>query len=239
MQKIPTSIQALIDSIQTAEHLSPKQINQLVAEANIQEEDLLPWTDFEHPLADGYGRKMVYDGGSFEIMVMSWNPGDFSAVHNHGYTEWGAVQIFGTAQHHTFNLKDNCLTTAKKEVLLPRQIVKVNNPLIHQMGNLTTRPYMTLHVYGCNHREKLVTADAKIYEFENSRIVTTSGGAFFNLPSAEVTLASEGLQTDQATFTDQAYYLLRLLHRVEQTEDVLAKKDRLLGQLQAYWDVVV
>ncbi|MBK8652429.1 MAG: hypothetical protein IPN20_00430 [Haliscomenobacter sp.] len=51
---------------------------------------ITPWADFDHPDADSYGRKMAYKGPNFEIMVMSWKPGDFSSIHDHGHTQWGS-----------------------------------------------------------------------------------------------------------------------------------------------------
>jgi len=233
MKELPVSLQNLITSIENEKVLNPKKIKELVELANVQEEDLMPWADFGHPLEDGYGRKMVHNGGDFEVMVMSWNPTDFSSIHNHGYTDWGAVQLFGTAQHHIYNLKNNVLTTAKKEILLPRQIVKVNNPLIHQMGNLTTKPYLTLHIYGCDNGVELLTEDAKVYELEKGRIVTTTGGAFFNLPEKEVTLESVGLVADETTFLDQAYYLLQYYNRMDQTPALEAAKENVIRGLQS------
>jgi predicted metal-dependent enzyme (double-stranded beta helix superfamily) len=228
----PESIQKLIDLIKSNDNITPKRIKELIEEANIQPEDLAPWADFNHPKEDGYGRKMIYDAGYFEIMTMSWNPGDFSGIHDHGYTEWGAVQVFGTAQHHSFKYKGNTLTTTRKEVLLPGEIVKVNNPFIHQMGNNTTTPYMTLHIYGSNSRDELVTQDSKIYEVEKGRVIVTSGGAFFDLPVGSYVVESDDLETDASTMLDQSFYLMKLFERMDQNEETFGKKAHVLEVLQ-------
>jgi cysteine dioxygenase len=228
---IPQSIQQLIKSIEAEPKMTPKKAKELVEAANITAEDLMPYADFEHPVEDCYGRKMLYDAGAFEIMVMSWNPGDFSAIHNHGYTEWGAVQVFGTAQHNIFNLKEKYLTTAKKEVLMPGEVVKVNNALIHQMGNSTTAPYLTLHLYGCNTRNELVTADSYIYELEKKRIVETTGGAFFNLSADEVKTVKEELSADEETYIYYTYLLLEYYKRLPNAGEM---KQELLQQMQDF-----
>ena len=92
-------VQLLSNTIEKEGKLSPKHVKELVEQANVQEKDLLSYADYNHPVEDCYGRKMVYDNGNFEVMVMSWNPDDYSSIHNHGYTEWGVVQVFGNAHH--------------------------------------------------------------------------------------------------------------------------------------------
>jgi predicted metal-dependent enzyme (double-stranded beta helix superfamily) len=151
MEKVtlPTSLSRLVNlidtTIQKEGKLSPKRAKEVVLQANVQLVDMMEYADFDHPVEDCYGRKLVYHGGKFEIMVMSWNPGDYSSIHNHGYTEWGVVQVFGHTHHFLFNLKNENLSFAKKEILPAGAAIKVNNALIHQMGNSTTEPYMTLH----------------------------------------------------------------------------------------------
>ncbi|MFT4667738.1 MAG: putative metal-dependent enzyme (double-stranded beta helix superfamily) [Polaribacter sp.] len=179
-------VEKLSTAVATEGNLSPLRAGEIVSAANITAEDLAPYADFDHPVADCYGRKLVVDNGSFEVMVMSWNPRHYSSIHNHGYTQWGVVQVFGNTHHMIFHEKDNELRFSRKEILTPGGVVKVNNKFIHQMGNATSDRYMTLHVYGCNDRDKDVTADAKNYDLEFNRVSRTTGGAFFNLPKEEI-----------------------------------------------------
>ena len=191
---LPTVIPANLETLKTligsaldnGEKITAALIKKLVEQAQITEVDLEPYADFDHPVADSYGRKMIYDGGKFEIMAMSWNPGHYSSIHNHGYTQWGVVQVFGNTHHFIYKNKDGALTFAKKEVLTKGAITKVVNATIHQMGNPSTGKYMTLHVYGSDEKEGEITADAKNYELEFDRINHTTGGAFFNLPEGQM-----------------------------------------------------
>ncbi|MEZ4686290.1 MAG: hypothetical protein R3B47_09550 [Bacteroidia bacterium] len=82
-----------------ARHSTPIKQKELVLRADVKVEDMMHFADFNHPLEDGYGRNLVVDNGNFEVMVMSWNPGDYSSIHNHGYTQWGVVQAFGHVHH--------------------------------------------------------------------------------------------------------------------------------------------
>lgn len=180
-------IQKLVDFLSSDKNLAPIAIKQFLMELKLAEKDLMHWADFHHPKHEGYGRKMVYQGTNYEVMVMSWMPGDFSGVHNHGYTQWGAVQVFGNASHYIYRMDaENDIKIARKESFQSGDIAMVNNALIHQMGNQTAQPYLSLHIYGTPDSIDDVTADSLIYEIEKNRIVKTTGGAFFMLPEEEV-----------------------------------------------------
>ncbi len=187
---LPTPLEALktsiVNALEKGERITSGLIKRMVEKIQVKEEDLEPYADFDHPLEDGYGRKMIYKGGEFEIMAMSWNPGHYSSIHNHGYMQWGVVQVFGNAHHFTYKNKNGELIFVKKEILTKGTITQVVNATIHQMGNPSTRNYMTLHIYGGSGKEGKITADAKNYELEFDRINHTTGGAFFNLPKDQI-----------------------------------------------------
>ena len=145
---LPTSLARLVDYISTAikheEKLTPLRARELVLAADVQEEDMMQYADFDHPIEDCYGRKMVHDNGNFEVMVMSWNPNHYSSIHNHGYTEWGVVQAFGNVHHFIYKEKDGRLIFSKKEIS--------NLPLSEQYlfqrfghGPITRVPYRCIH----------------------------------------------------------------------------------------------
>ena len=232
---LPTSLGRLAgllkSEVDSGQKLNPKRVKEIVLQADVQEEDLAHYADFDHPIEDCYGRKMVLDYGAFEIMVMSWNPRDYSSIHNHGYTQWGVVQVFGNVHHFIYQDKEGVLDFAKKEILVKGSVVKVNNNLIHQMGNPSSEPYYTLHVYGSNERTENVTADAKNYDLEFDRISHTTGGAFLNLPAEEIYDFQEGPTPSSEVFHHYAYLLLDYYDRQEASEEIDALRSRLLGKL--------
>jgi hypothetical protein len=67
-------------------------------------------------------------------MVMSWRPGDFSTIHDHGYTQWGAVQVFGPAEHATFRIDDDKIATLARWRMKNRDVIGVHHDLLHQMA---------------------------------------------------------------------------------------------------------
>ncbi len=231
---LPVRLQKLVDiltEVTQTSTLTPKAIKEIVAQAAVAPEDLLPYADFDHPVEDCYGRKMVYDGGKFEVMAMSWNPNHYSSIHNHGYTEWGIVQVFGPAHHMMYHLKDRMLHTSVREILSPGAIIKVNNALIHQMGNPTTERFQTLHIYGCNSKDGDITADATNFDLEFNRTVETTGGAFFNLPEDQYYSVKEGLSADEDTFMFYAHLLLDYYNRQPKSEKISALKAQLMQKI--------
>lgn len=219
MEKLTPGLQRLVDSIEKKqEHLTVKLAAQLMADAQILEADVLPWADFNHPVLDGYGRKLAFHTDKFEIMIMTWNPGDYSSVHDHGYTQWGAVQVFGDVMHQSYSNVGEKFKLRSKEILPKGSITKVNNALIHQMGNATTKPYLTLHMYGANEAYDTVTADMKIYELETGVIRKTNGGAFFNLTDDVAPVIGNMLPIDKETFVNQASILMQYYCRYSANE---------------------
>ncbi len=235
---LPKSLDNLVSILSSAIDLygeiTPKLAKELVVKANVQVADMMHYATFDHPIEDCYGRKLVFENEHFEVMVMSWNPRDYSSIHNHGHTEWGVVQVFGNTHHLIYCLKNNQLSFAKKEILPKGAAIKVNNAFIHQMGNSTTEPYMTLHVYGSNHLQKSITADAKNFDLELDRIAHTSGGAFFSLPAENVYDIEAGVAPNREVFMHYAYLLMDYYNRQESTAAIVEKKQNLLEKMKAY-----
>lgn len=232
---LPTTLETLktriISALDNGEKITAALIKKLVEQSKVTEEDLKPYADFEHPVEDNYGRKMIYDGGKFEIMAMSWNPGHYSSIHNHGYTQWGVVQVFGNTHHFIYKNKDGELKFAKKEVLTKGAITKVVNATIHQMGNPSTGKYMTLHVYGSDEKEGEITADAKNYELEFDRINHTTGGAFFNLPEDQIYNFKPGPNPTKDVFINYAKLMMDYYERQNKSSKINALKGELIKKL--------
>jgi len=196
-------LQWLINALQNANNLTPNSIKRLVEQAHISEADLLPWADFAHPVTDSYGRKLVFDGGHFEIMAMSWLPGDISAIHDHGSTEWGAVQSFGSAAHYIYTLQQTTTGPVLSQPMAapykPGMVREVDHHLIHQMGNIGEMPFLSLHVYGLEKQSAssvAITGNARIFDLSEGSIQYTDGGVFFCLPESQINQREYGLSAD-------------------------------------------
>ncbi|MEZ5058922.1 MAG: hypothetical protein R2879_17955 [Saprospiraceae bacterium] len=216
IQNLPSSLQHIARSLEKDADLKPSNVIRVIKEAQVHPEDLKPWSDFDHPEQDSYGRKMVFKGDNFEIMVMSWRPGDFSGIHDHGYTQWGAVQIFGPAEHATFRVEDGHISTLARWTVKPGDIVGVGHSLVHQMGNTTTDTFfLSLHVYGELEAIDNVTGDARIFDLENNTIQRVDGGVFFALPPKDIKRIEKGPKGDFPTRLRHMVELSRRLRKME------------------------
>ena len=199
VENFSTSLQNLIETLQRSPFFTPTQIKDIVENANLTPDELMPWADFDHPVTDSYGRKLVCDGGHFEIMVMSWVPGDFSAIHDHGATQWGAVQCFGAAEHYIYRFANGLLSTLEPAHYTPGMVREVDHSLIHQMGNSATEPFLSLHVYGCPQPNTAITGNARIFDLFEGSIQYTDGGVFFGLPESQINKRTYGIRGDRET----------------------------------------
>ena len=214
--KLPASLQHIANALQNEKELKPSTVSKIIKEAGVQPKDLEPWADFDHPVADSYGRKMAFKGGHFEIMVMSWRPGDFAAIHDHGHTQWGAVQIFGAAEHATFRVEDGFISTLARWTVKPGDIIGVGHSLVHQMGNPSSDAFfLSLHVYGDVGDIENVTGDARVFDLENNTVQRVDGGVFFALPPGAVKRTEPGPTPDFPTRLRHMTELIRRLRKME------------------------
>lgn len=193
------SVENLVKALENLEQFTPESVHRVVSECDIGVEDLGNWIDYDYPVADSYGRKMVHDGGFFEVMVMCWRPGDYSAIHDHGKAEFGAVKIFGDVEHAMFKLEDQKFTTISRERVKSGTTLKVTPSLIHQMGNPGESNFFTLHVYGNVDLDSGVTSEARIFDYSRNELLFVNGGIFYLLPESEIVYRKKLPEADHET----------------------------------------
>lgn len=217
----PARLEGLIRNIEQDAHCSPQRLRQHILAANLSTDDLLPWADFQHPVTDSYGRKAVYESEYFEVMVMSWAPGDFSTIHDHGLAQWGAVQCFGDAEHSIYALDEGVLRTVAIEPFRSGAVHAVNPDLIHQMGNPSNRYFLSLHIYGREEPSESITGDAQIFDLFEGCMQLTNGGVFFCLPEALILGRRPGLRGDRPTTLRHHEQMRDRIQRILESQDYL------------------
>ena len=183
---MPECLRALVSSLNEGETVDPRRAAALLTALDLTLDDLEPWFAFDHPVEDSYGRKLIAGGANYELMLMSWAPGDYSAIHDHGMAEWGAVRYFGPADHAVFDEREGLLTLRKRMTMRPGDVFAVAQSLIHLMGNPTHGPIVSLHLYGRDESADAVTGSARIFDLLEDTIQRTDGGVFFCLPEHQV-----------------------------------------------------
>jgi hypothetical protein len=203
---LPETLSGLIARIEGAPIMNNELLLDFLAQLPIRVEDIESYSFFNHPLYESYGRREVFRSERLKIFVMSWNPGDFTAIHDHEPDEWGAVLFFGNMAHRLYALENGHLVLKQAATIPPGIKVGVTGSLIHAMGNQSDKPALTLHIYGSNSK---LGNDLKtlVYELERNRIILTDGSAFLNRQDNEYTVVSEVLLTNEATLLDHAAYI--------------------------------
>lgn len=196
---LPISISGLIASLSDKRDYSEEEVVDLINTASITKAELLPWADFNHPVTDGYGRAIIFANDHFELAVMTWNHRDFTAVHNHGYTKWGAVQVFGKLEHNVYELNENSISILYKEKISEGEIISVNQSLIHQMGNTSEESAISLHVYGTPEKNTGITSDTQLFEIGKHETQLIDGPVFYDLKNSTIKKRSSGLKSDRIT----------------------------------------
>ncbi|NJO90904.1 MAG: hypothetical protein HC831_19535 [Chloroflexia bacterium] len=140
---------------------------------------------------ESYGRYVLYNSSELEVVVMSWNKGDYTSIHDHGAAQWGAVLCFGRIEHTTFSLQNQTLTISNNEYFNDTDICLVTNQLIHQMGNPFDKPTMTLHFYGTRAGGNEVTENARNYDPVKNKVYYANGGAFLEIAEQNIMQVEE------------------------------------------------
>lgn len=204
MNTIPGSLLRIIQYVTEKKQCSSDMISHIMKDSNIQIEDLNNFIRYDHPAHESYGRNLIWNGGFFKILLMTWNPGDFTAAHDHGSVEWGAVQFYGNFKHITFEYENEKLITRDETIMRDGEIAPVNSNLIHQMGNHSEKAIFSLHIYGSKNLDKNISQGSRIFDLVNNKIQITDGQAFLQLPDSLIKRTVTGLKCCQtSTANDQ------------------------------------
>ncbi len=230
MTKIPSSIKEIASELNTLTGVNNNTVSEIVSTSKLSEKELSDYATFHHPNHESYGRKLIVDNGNFKILLMSWKPGDFTAIHNHGYTEWGCVYFFGEVNHRLYKLVNNELKLVQKDIFRKGQIGMVCGDLIHIMGNSGTEEFTTLHIYGSNSLKSNVSKDAQIFLPELNKIVTTKGEAYLNINRTLILSEKPMNNICKETLIDY-FHLIKPFYERNNNLDMIKKTDLFLNNL--------
>ncbi len=122
---LPSGIKKIALELNNSGDIDNDIVTEIVSSAKLSEKELSQYISFNHPNDESYGRKLILDSGKFKILLMSWRAGDFTAIHNHGYSEWGCVYFFGEAKHRLYEIEEDELRLVQKDNFQRDQIASV------------------------------------------------------------------------------------------------------------------
>jgi hypothetical protein len=205
------SIQSVIAEIQKYNNLDNNRLVEIIEKAKVTVDDVKPFGNINHSTSESYGRTKIFEGKNFVMYLMTWNSGDFTAIHNHGLSDWGAVCFFSDTNHRSYKADGNKIELTGIGIIPKGTIATVTGSLVHAMGNLTENPIFTLHIYGSNNSIGNANDNSFVYELEKKQIRTTTGSAYINIDSKFCKKVETGIITNEETITDyftiiQNYY---------------------------------
>jgi predicted metal-dependent enzyme (double-stranded beta helix superfamily) len=178
----PASIKQIARRITETKPQNSNQLKEIIEATPLMREELLPYNNFKHPKNESYGRRLMYENSFFCVYLMSWCPGDFTAIHDHGTTEWGCVLALDDFAHRLYTFENNKLTLKDDKPFLKYQKASVYSDVIHMMGNNSNNNALSLHIYGTNNPDKKVAQQSRIFYPEKGQMTCTQGAAFLFHP---------------------------------------------------------
>ncbi|KKM24840.1 hypothetical protein LCGC14_1601070 [marine sediment metagenome] len=231
---LPSCIKKIALELNNLGNIDNNIVAEIVSDAKLSEKELSQYISFDHPNNESYGRKLILDSGEFQIFLMSWRAGDFTAIHNHGYTEWGCVYFFGEATHRLYKIVDDELNVVQKDNFHGGQIAAVSDDLTHMMGNENAKDYTTLHIYGSNVINSIVSENTKVYLLEFQKVVRTMGSAYLNMDRSLVLSEKPLLKIHQDVFLDY-YSLVKSFYERTKQFEIIRKMDKVLNNYSEFY----
>ena len=201
IKKLSESLAALIRKLGSNPSMNNLTMPELLAESRLTRGDIEPFSYYEHPQTESYGRLMIYQSERIKVFVLTWNTGDFTAIHDHEPAEWGSVLFFGDLTHRLYTIENDQVILRQADIFHSGNRVGVTGSLVHAMGNLSAVPALTLHIYGTNSQFG-TGLNARVFDLEMGRAVMTDGAAFLSRNHADSIILPDRIWADGATLSD-------------------------------------
>ncbi|APY07897.1 hypothetical protein BWZ20_06090 [Winogradskyella sp. J14-2] len=152
--------QALINTlINLLTESSKKDYTNILLNFNFQDID---FSEIEHWKPHDYTRNCFYKDKNFELILICWDKGQKTAIHNHNGEECWVYLLEGELEEDFYELDDSGqLEYKSSQILRPNEITKSEgHDVFHSLGNSTKSRAISLHVYAKPIAQSLTFDDA-------------------------------------------------------------------------------
>jgi hypothetical protein len=181
----------------------------------IEKQDLVSWTRFDHNPSDSFGEALIHTGSGFALKLLSWQPGDFSAIHALPDCDWAAMRLFGTAELAEFAGTGGLLHTMRRRLVDPGSVVSLDAEMILQIGNRSQEQFVSLHLFGLPAQSDAHELQLHIYDLDDGQIQVARGAAHYLLPEGRIAGRLTGIRGDFPTWLRHNVELLARLDRMQ------------------------
>jgi cysteine dioxygenase len=138
-------IQQLSDWL--AQHpFEANEFKKLIATLRLSYSDFQPYCRFS---PDAYTRNVLIQSEDYELVLICWDAGQLSPVHNHGFSQCFVHCLEGDVQENIYACENDTFTFQTAKKLIVGESTFVNDQhFYHQFGNASkTAQAVTLHLY--------------------------------------------------------------------------------------------
>ena len=233
---LPAAIRRLVETVRGQHSMPAPQAAQLLEQCDITQPDLAAWTRFDHPAADSFGRAIIHEEATFQLLLHSWNAGDMSAIHQSGRGSWGAMRMFGEGEHAVFTEIDGLLTTHWRRMIQVGSTVPIEPGLIQQMGNPGRQSFTSLHLACQAAPDPHAGPTLNLFDLDEGQVLHSHAAAFFLLPETAISERGRRIKGDFPTWLRHSVELLCRLDRMQPLEGrpgLATRETRLLAEFNS------
>jgi len=143
----PLTLTQVRDALLALPHpFKREEVHRVVSRLSATPDELVR---YQHWSSEKYTRTRFYDGPRFEILVLCWNEGQMSPIHDHARSICSMLVLEGAATTTMFEVRDGALVEEATTVLAERQLTTVYGGDIHRVGNPkgSGQRLITIHFY--------------------------------------------------------------------------------------------
>ncbi|WP_052461003.1 cysteine dioxygenase [Psychroserpens mesophilus] len=111
--------------------------------------DTIDFKDFESWSSEKYTRNCIFKDHQFELILLCWNKGQETKIHNHSSEDCWVYLLKGEMEEVFYSLDNsNCLKEEFSQTIVPHQLSFMNDNLgFHKLRNSFEGQSLSLHVY--------------------------------------------------------------------------------------------
>jgi cysteine dioxygenase len=127
-------------------NLEADNFKKLIADLNLSHADFQAYSHFN---PDHYTRNVIVKSERVEVLLICWEVGQMSPVHNHGHSQCFVHCLEGSVVENSYLYKNNDMQFQANKTVVCGESTLINHPdVFHEFGNASAVDRaVTLHIY--------------------------------------------------------------------------------------------
>src|SRR5438132_3544714 len=139
-------VSAIEELKHTAKEMKLAELRRFISNLKVDRSELEPHIHFTE---DRYARNLIYKSEDFECLVLCWQPGQRSPIHDHANSICAVYTVDGLLSSDNYRKMSNGHIRADySEDFTPGSVLSIQTTEIHQVSNLQdSAELISLHFY--------------------------------------------------------------------------------------------